>query len=312
LPTEFELIRKYFDRPVQNVRDGSRGAAAVALGIGDDAALLHPGAGAELAVSTDLLIEGRHFRAGADARKLGHKALAVNLSDMAAMGAAPRWATLALALPDADEAWLAAFAQGFFALAGRFGVELVGGDTTRGPRSICVTILGEVPRELALFRAGAAAGDDIWVSGELGGAALGLAQPGNAAAAQRLDEPQPRVELGERLRGIANAAIDVSDGFAQDLGHILERSGKGAVVEYARLPKFPGASREQVLSGGDDYELAFTARQERRAEIGALARDLGVAITRVGAVQKGDAKLLVLGEDGAPLPVGRGFDHFAT
>jgi thiamine-monophosphate kinase len=301
LLSEFELIKKYFDRP----------ARSAALSIGDDAALLRPNAGMELAVSTDLLLEGRHFRAGADARKLGHKALAVNLSDMAAMGAAPRWATLALALPAADEAWLDGFAQGFFALAERFGVELIGGDTTRGPRSLCVTILGEVPRGLALYRAGAAPGDDIWVSGELGGAALGLAQPANAAAAKRLDEPEPRVELGERLRGIANAAIDVSDGFAQDLGHILERSSLGAVIEYERLPKFAGADAAQILSGGDDYELVFTARQDRRAEIEALSKELALGLTRVGSIQKGEPKLRVLGKDGATIAPARGFDHFA-
>jgi thiamine-monophosphate kinase len=300
--SEFELIRKYFDRP----------ARSAALGIGDDAALLRPNAGMELAVSTDVLLEGRHFRAGADARKLGHKALAVNLSDMAAMGAAPRWATLALALPAADETWLDGFAKGFFALAERFGVELIGGDTTRGPLSLCVTILGEVPRGLALYRAGASAGDDIWVSGELGGAALGLAQPGNAAAAKRLDEPEPRVELGERLRGIAGAAIDVSDGFAQDLGHILQRSAVGALVEYERLPKFSGADAAQVLSGGDDYELVFTARQDRRAELEALAQELGIALARVGSIQKGEPKLRILGKDGAPMAPARGFDHFAT
>ena len=301
MASEFELIRKYFDRP----------ARSAVLGVGDDAALLRPGAGAELAVSTDLLLEGRHFRTGADARKLGHKALAVNLSDMAAMGAAPRWVTLALALPSADEAWLEAFARGFFALAERFGIELIGGDTTRGPLTICVTILGEVPTGLSLVRAGALPGDDIWVSGELGGAALGLAQPGNTAAAQRLDEPEPRVELGERLRGIASAAIDVSDGFAQDLGHILERSDAGAVVEYERLPKFPGAQRAQVLAGGDDYELVFTARQDKRAEIEPLSKELGLALTRVGSMQKGEPVLRVLGKDGAPIAPGRGFDHFA-
>jgi len=301
LATEFELIRKYFDRPARSAR----------LGVGDDAALLQPAAGMELAVSTDLLIEGRHFRAGADARKLGHKALAVNLSDMAAMGAAPRWATLALALPAADETWLEGFARGFFTLAERFGVELIGGDTTRGPLSVCITILGEVPGGLALYRAGALPGDDIWVSGELGGAALGLAQPGNAAAAQRLDEPEPRVELGERLRGVATAAIDVSDGFAQDLGHILERSGVGAMIEYARLPAFPGADAQQVLAGGDDYELVFTARQERRAEIETLARELKLALARVGSIQKGEAALQVLDAERRAMPLVRGFDHFA-
>jgi thiamine-monophosphate kinase len=302
--SEFDLIRRYFERPASL-------AQGVALGVGDDAALLRPSGGMELAVSTDMLLEGRHFRAGADPRKLGHKALAVNLSDLAAMGAAPRWATLALALPSVDDAWLDAFAQGFYALAARYGVALVGGDTTRGPLTMCVTIFGEVPPGLALFRAGAVPGDDVWVSGELGGAALALAQPSNAAAAARLDEPEPRVELGERLRGIANAAIDVSDGFAQDLGHILERSGVGAVVEAARLPAFPGADLPQVLSGGDDYELAFTARQERRADIEALSQELGLALTRVGSILGGAPGLQVLDADRRPLAVGRGFDHFA-
>ena len=273
----------------------------------------------ELAVSTDLLLEGTHFRAGADARKLGHKALAVNLSDMAAMGAAPRWATLALALPAADEAWLEGFAKGFFALAGRFGVELIGGDTTRGTLAICVTILGEVPTGLALFRAGARPGDDIWVSGQLGDAALALAHPDIASAAKRLDEPEPRVELGERLRGLATAAIDVSDGFAQDLGHILERSGAGAMVEYELLPRSDEVRKIQdgklqarmLLSGGDDYELAFTAPQANRGELQALSGELKLALSRVGSIQAGEPKLQVVDAQGRPMAVERGFDHFA-
>ena len=322
MPSEFDLIRKYFDQPPRDVRPGDRRSRRVSLGIGDDAALLRPSAGMELAVSTDLLLEGTHFRAGADARKLGHKALAVNLSDMAAMGAAPRWATLALALPALSthgEAWLAGFAKGFFALAGRFGVELIGGDTTRGPLTICVTILGEVPTGLALFRAGARPGDDIWVSGQLGGAALALSQPGIASVAARLDEPEPRVELGERLRGLASAAIDVSDGFAQDLGHILERSGAGAMVEYESLPR-PAEVRaiqdadlqaRLVLSGGDDYELAFSAPQASRDEIEALAAELKLPLARVGSIQAGEPRLQVIDGQGRPMAVGRGFDHFA-
>lgn len=306
MASEFDLIRRYFDRP----------AKGAVLGVGDDAALLRVGAGMELAASTDMLVEGRHFRAGAEPRALGHKALAVNLSDMAAMGAAPRWAMLALALPREDEAWLAGFSAGFFALAERFGVDLVGGDTTRapagGPLVVSVTILGEVPRDLALFRAGALAGDDIWVSGSLGGAALALERPGDAAAARRLDEPEPRVDLGEHLRGIAHAAIDVSDGFAQDLGHILERSGVGALVEYARVPRFPGAEPRHVLAGGDDYELVFTARQDRRGDIEALGARLGLPLARVGAIQRGEPKLVVLDEAGRPLAAPRGFDHFAA
>jgi len=305
MPSEFELIQRYFSRPARHAL----------LGVGDDAALLRPDAGAELAVSTDMLLEGRHFAKGADPRLLGHKALAVNLSDMAAMGATPRWATLAIALPAADEAWIAAFAEGFYALAARFDVDLVGGDTTRGPLTLCVGILGEVPAGLALMRGGARPGDDIWVSGELGGAALALEQPGNAAAAKRLHQPEPRVELGERLRGVAHAAIDVSDGFAQDLGHILERSGAGAVVEYALLPKAPCADpvlrQRCVLSGGDDYELIFTAPHATRGQIEALSVSLGLALTRVGSIQPGDAKLQLLDAHGKPMAVARGFDHFA-
>ncbi len=305
MPSEFEIIRRYFSRPARNAL----------LGVGDDAALLQPEAGAVLAVSTDLLLEGRHFARGAQPRSLGHKALAVNLSDMAAMGATPRWATLGLALPAADEDWIAAFAEGFYALAARFGVDLVGGDTTRGPLCICVTILGEVPANLALLRGGARPGDDIWVSGELGGAAYALHGAGGAAAARRLHEPEPRVELGERLRGIASAAIDVSDGFAQDLGHVLERSGVGAVVHYALLPKFaiddPALEQRCVLAGGDDYELAFTAPQAARAEIEALSGSLRIALARVGSIQGGETKLQLLDVKGKPMAHAAGFDHFA-
>ncbi len=305
MPSEFEIIRRYFSRPARNAP----------LGVGDDAALLKPAAGCELAVSTDLLLEGRHFAVRAEPRALGHKALAVNLSDMAAMGAGPRWATLALALPSADEAWLAAFAEGFYALAARFKVDLVGGDTTRGPLAICVTILGEVPAGTALRRDGAKPGDDVWVSGELGGAALALEHAENARAAKRLHEPEPRVALGERLRGLASAAIDVSDGFAQDLGHILERSGVGAQVRYADLPKFPirdaALERRCVLAGGDDYELAFTAPPAARAAIAALAAPLGVALARVGSIEAGAPRLRLLDAQGREMEIAAGFDHFA-
>jgi thiamine-monophosphate kinase len=292
------------------------------VGIGDDCALLRPDAGLELAVTTDTLVEGRHFLPGADPEALGHKALAVNLSDLAAMGAAPRWATLALALPAADERWLAAFARGFFALAERYGVDLVGGDTTRSPLlTINITALGEVPAGVAMYRAGARPGDDVWVSGELGGAALALAHPEIAAVAGRLHRPEPRVELGERLRGLARAAIDVSDGLAGDLVHILERSQVGAVLEYAKIPrpaafeKFRELERDCVLSGGDDYELLFTAGQAQRHDIEALARELKIPLTRIGAIQPsaaaGAARLVVLDAAGAPLAHRGGFDHFA-
>jgi thiamine-monophosphate kinase len=289
--------------------------------VGDDCAVLRADPGLEVAVTTDMLVEGRHFLPGADAFSLGHKALAVNLSDLAAMGAAPRWATLALALPVADEAWLAEFSAGFWALADRHGIDLVGGDTTRSQLlTISVTAMGEVPAGLALFRAGAKPGDDLWVSGELGGAALALMHPEIADAAQRLHRPEPRVELGERLRGVAHAAIDVSDGLTGDLPHILKRSGVGATVRYAEVPrsaafsKLDNADLEKncVLSGGDDYELLFTASVDRRSLLEALSRELRLPLARIGTITPGDANLTVLDEGGRPLPHRGGFDHFAA
>ena len=290
------------------------------LGVGDDCALLRPDAGLELAVTTDMLVEGRHFLPGADARALGHKALAVNLSDLAAMGAAPRWIMLALALPSADERWLAAFSAGLFALADRHAVELVGGDTTRGPvLTIGITAFGEVPAALALQRSGAQPGDDIWVSGELGGAALALVHPEIPELARRLHMPEPRIELGERLRGLAHAAIDVSDGLAGDLGHVLARSQVAAVVHYDAIPR-PAAfaalrderlERDCVLSGGDDYELLFTAGPQQRAALEALSRELAIRITRIGAVQQGEPRLQVLDRDSRPVAHRGGYDHFA-
>jgi len=309
---EFELIDRYFRRAPRN--------ADVRVGIGDDGAVFAPSPGMEYVVTVDMLVEGRHFSAGCDPRALGHKALAVNLSDLAAMGAAPRWATLALGLPAADEGWLAAFSAGFFALAERHGLDLIGGDTTRSPQlTIAVTALGEVPSGVAMYRATARADDDIWVSGELGSAALALTHPEIGAAATRLNEPEPRVELGERLRGIARAAIDVSDGLAGDLQHILERSHVGALVQYAEVPRLsafaqlndPQLEKDCVLSGGDDYELLFTAPRERRREIDALSRELGVALTRIGAIQSGQPRLAIVDAAGKPMPFRGGFDHFA-
>jgi len=305
---EFELIRKYFERP----------AKGALVGVGDDCALVRPNAGLELAMTTDTLVEGRHFAAGAEARSLGHKALAVNLSDLAAMGAAPRWALLSLALPSADEAWLAAFSGGFFALAERHGIELVGGDTVRSPLlTIGITAIGEVPAGVTMYRGSARPGDDVWVSGELGGAALALKHPEVAEAAERLHRPEPRVELGERLRGIARAAIDVSDGFAADLGHILQRSGVCAVVYYEQLPRAAALARFEasvqqacVLGGGDDYELCFTADPERRKEVEALSRELGLRLSLVGSIQKGEPRLHLYGEGGRAIEVPAGFDHF--
>jgi thiamine-monophosphate kinase len=289
-------------------------------GVGDDCVLVRPNAGLELAMTTDMLVEGRHFARDADPRKLGHKALAVNLSDLAAMGAAPRWALLSIGLPAADEAWLEAFSAGLFALAGRFGVELVGGDTTRAePRVINIVALGEVPAGVALYRSAARPGDDLWVSGELGGAALALRHPELEEAARRLHEPEPRVELGERLRGLAHAAIDVSDGLVGDLAHIAERSGLAVQVAYERLPRAaafatlrdPALERDCMLSGGDDYELAFTAAPPQRPALEALARELGLPLTRIGTLRAGEPTVEVLDAGGQPLAYRRAFDHFA-
>ena len=238
-PGEFELIRRFFERPAA--------AGRARLGIGDDCALLDVPGGESLAVSTDMLVEGRHFFPDVDPEALGHKALAVNLSDLAAMGARPLGFTLALALPAADEAWLEAFSRGLFALADAQGCELVGGDTTRGPLALCVTVHGTVPPALALRRDGARAGDDLWVSGALGAAALAVerrlrGEPVPAGALARLDRPEPRVALGLGLRGLARAAIDLSDGLAGDLGHVLARSSAaagvplGAALERDALP----------------------------------------------------------------------------
>lgn len=317
MPSEFELIARHFTRP----------ARRALLAVGDDAALVRGAAGKALAVSVDMLVADTHFFADAEPRKLGHKALAVNLSDMAAMGAVPRWALLALALPAADSAWLRRFAAGFFALARAHEVDLIGGDTTRGPLNVSVTVIGEVPPRKAMRRDAARPGDDVWVSGVLGEAALGVAHRRGrvrltAAEARRcmrrLDQPQPRVALGIALRGVARAAIDVSDGLAADLGHICERSQLGADVHVERVPRSPLLDRladrtlalEALLAGGDDYELCFTAPARSRPAIEAIGQRLGVTLTRIGVMRRGRG-VRVLGSGGARLRLGsRGFDHF--
>lgn len=319
---EFELIERFFRRPARDA----------VLGIGDDAALIAPSAGCELAISVDMLVSGRHFFADVDPQALGHKTLAVNLSDLAAMGATPRWALLAVALPDADPIWLAAFAKGLFALGDEYQVDLVGGDTTQGPLTLCVTIIGEVAAGRALRRSGARPGDSIWVSGTLGDAALALAHRQGRIELDAADFrscerallwPQPRVALGRRLLGIARAAIDISDGLTGDLGHVLQASGVGAQVEVAALPcsdvmrrQLQGAARETalrcVLAGGDDYELCFTAPGRHGPALHAIAAELGVALACVGAIHT-EVGLVVRDEAGRPLPsLPSAFDHFAN
>jgi thiamine-monophosphate kinase len=315
---EFELIERYFRRPVRRQP----------LGVGDDCALLAPAPGMQLAVSCDMLVEGRHFFPDADPRALGHKSLAVNLSDLAACGAQPLAFTLALALPAADDAWLAPFAAGLLALADEHGCELVGGDTTRGPLNICITVFGEVPAGQALLRSGARAGDDVFASGTLGDARLALqalrgeialAPADLQAARARLERPTPRVALGLALRGVASSAIDISDGLAGDLGHILAQSGVGARLEAdallatmaAPVQAVPAERRlECVLAGGDDYELAFTAPPQRRDAVARAARAAGVPVTRIGRIEA-EPGLRVVDARGEPVPQRFvSFDHF--
>ena len=322
---EFDLIARYFTRPVQRA----------ALGVGDDCALLAPAPGMQVAISTDMLVEGRHFLAGTDPERLGHKALAVNLSDLAACGARPLGFTLALALPSVQEAWLASFSRGLLALADAHGCELVGGDTTQGPLNICITVFGEVPAGQALLRSGAQPGDDIYVSGTLGDARLALeALQGRialapevlAAARLRLEAPTPRVALGLALRGLASSALDVSDGLLGDFGHILRASGVGACIDTSITLKLIAASAYPIsaggqfdsellhqctLAGGDDYELVFTAPAGRRAEVAAAAQASGTPVTRIGMVEAAPGLRLVDAEGRALAQRYASFDHFA-
>ncbi|VTU38237.1 Thiamine-monophosphate kinase [Variovorax sp. PBL-H6] len=316
---EFDLIDRYFKRP----------AARSPLGVGDDCALLAPGPGMQLAVSSDMLVEGRHFLSTVDPARLGHKALAVNLSDLAACGAKPLAFTLALALPGVDEAWLAAFSRGLFSLADAHGCELVGGDTTRGPLNICITVFGEVPAGAALLRSGAKPGDELWVSGTLGDARLALevfrgtlALPAEAfeQARRRMEQPEPRVALGQALRGAASAAVDVSDGLVGDLGHILAASGVGATVDAdaaCGLIGIPAAAapdlalrRSCALAGGDDYELLFTAQASAAKAVIEAGRRSGTPVTRIGRIEAAPG-LRIVDAQGAPLVQQfAAFDHF--
>jgi thiamine-monophosphate kinase len=315
---EFELIARYFTRPVRRA----------ALGVGDDCALLAVAPGMTLAVSSDMLVEGRHFVSTVAPERLGHKALAVNLSDLAACGARLLAFTLALALPGADEAFLAPFARGLLAIADRYGCELVGGDTTRGPLTIAITVFGEVAAGAALLRAGARPGDDVYVSGTLGDARLALevlrgttAVDGAAFGRVRraMEEPQPRVGLGLALAGIATSAIDVSDGLAGDLGHVLLRSGVAAIVDVEALPHSADLAAQPaalqlvcLLAGGDDYELVFTAPVECRDAVARAAIAAATAVTRIGRIESGSGLRFVdaAGHD-VVAPAGS-FAHFRT
>lgn len=314
---EFDLIQQHFTKTTNHTN----------LGVGDDAALISVSAGMELAISADMLVAGNHFFADADAFKLGWKSLAVNVSDMAAMGANPKWSTLAIALPTNDSAWLSQFSNGFFACAKAFNIDLIGGDTTRGPLTISVQIMGEVPRGLAIKRNGAKVGDDIWVSGTLGDAALALAHMQDKvtlpedefiSCANSLHTPQPRVALGLALRDIANSAIDISDGLLADLGHILDASKVGAELQLQTLPKsqamknnFPNKLTQQmILAGGDDYELCFTAPVEMQAKIIRLSESLGLQLSHIGRITQSSG-LIVIGLDNEVLKIKEtGFDHF--
>lgn len=338
MPGEFALIARYFTRPARHA----------VLGVGDDCALLHTAPGMQLAISTDMLVAGRHFFADVNPYLLGHKCLAVNLSDLAACGARPLAFSLALALPNADDGWLAPFSQGLLALADAHGCELIGGDTTRGPLTMCITVYGEVPADAAarpvptkaLLRSGALPGDDVYVSGTVGDAALALlALQGRItlptelllAARARLEQPTPRVALGLALRGIASACADISDGLLGDLGHILARSQCGARVALdkvlpllaARQAYAGGAAQfdadygartalQCVLAGGDDYELVFTAPPAQRSVLAALSDTLELSLTRIATIEAAPGMRLVDAQGNAVAHDFASFDHFAA
>ena len=332
---EFDLIWRFFKAGSESMAQTQKNQ--VLLGIGDDCALLQPDPAQSLAITSDMLVEGRHFFANANPEWLGHKALAVNLSDLAAMGAKPVGFTLALALPQADSSWLAQFSQGLFRLAQQWQCPLIGGDTTQGPLTICITALGHVPSGAAIKRSGAMAGDDIWVSGTLGDARLALGalrsewlldHSGLEAVLPRMHEPEPRITLGMQLRGIASSALDISDGLLGDLRHILKASQVNAEVLIDQLPTSPTLAaqterlrRQCAANGGDDYELCFTAPKHKRAEIESLSTAI-LPLTRIGSIcsaSNGTEPTLILRDaNGNPLTTAdsmlltQSFDHFKS
>jgi thiamine-monophosphate kinase len=332
---EFDLIWRFFKAGSESMAQTQ--ADQVLLGIGDDCALLQPDAAQSLAVTSDMLVEGRHFFAGANPEWLGHKALAVNLSDLAAMGAKPVGFTLALALPHADSSWLTQFSQGLFRLAQQWQCPLIGGDTTQGPLTICITALGHVPSGAAIKRSGTKVGDDIWVSGNLGDARLALGalrsewpldHKSLEAILPRMHEPEPRIALGLQLRGIASSALDVSDGLLGDLRHILKASQVNAEVLIDQLPtsrtlaeQTESLRRQCAANGGDDYELCFTAPKNKRTEIESLSTAL-LPLTRIGSITStastAEPDLILRDANGNALTAAesmqlmQSFDHFKS
>ena len=330
---EFDLIQRFFKTGAQALQSNS----SIALGIGDDCALLRPTAGQEIAITSDMLVEGRHFLSGANPELLGRKALAVNLSDLAAMGANPLGFTLALALPKADSVWLEGFSKGLFSMANEHSCSLIGGDTTAGPLNICITAFGSIPTGKAIQRKGAKLGEDIWVSGELGDARLTLAALRHEVLLPDLDlkqiehrmhQPTPRVELGTQLRGIASAALDISDGLLGDLKHILKESQVDAQIFLDLLPKSAilrkqseALQNEFAACGGDDYEICFTAPSDQRNAIQKLSSTLHLPLTRIGqtTVRKNtEASIVLVSADGKRMSDSdtkillKSFDHFAS
>lgn len=318
---EFQLIDRYFKRDYPRRDD-------LVLGVGDDAAVVRVPAGQELVVAIDTLAAGVHFPIDTAPQAIGHKSLAVNLSDLAAMGADPAWATLALTLPEPDEAWVQEFASGFFQLADQVGLALIGGDTTRGALTVSVQVAGHVPVGGALRRVGARPGDQVWVTGSVGDAALALAvlqgrlelsADDLAALRIRLDRPTPRLAEGRALRGLARAVIDISDGLGADLGHLLESGTIGATIHATQLPlsapmeRYVGTSGDWALAlgGGDDYELCFTAPEAARGEIEARFARLGTRCTAIGRIDERPGLRCVI-EDGEIIdPRTLGYQHFA-
>jgi thiamine-monophosphate kinase len=331
---EFDLIQRFFKAGADAMRPNDE--KAITLGIGDDCALLKPAAGEEIAITSDMLVEGRHFFTNANPELLGRKALAVNLSDLAAMGAKPLGFTLAIALPSVDTVWLEAFSKGLFAVANQYSCPLIGGDTTAGPLTISITAFGSIPAGKAIRRSGAKVGHDIWTSGTVGDARLALAAlrhelnlPENdiKQIEHRMHNPTPRVELGMKIRGIASAALDISDGLLGDLQHILKQSQVSAEVFLDQLPKSETLQKQSediqnqfAASGGDDYEICFTAPIQKRSAIDEISKELNLPLTRIGSITEtvgAIEKINLLNKNGDLLDeiksaaLLKSFDHFA-